>query len=326
MRAEVDPQRLRRSVETLPSPRVRLHRPAAMAAVDALVLDAFRSAGWQAELREFAVKDAWAWASASGSPRVMRADALTGVNVVAVKDGASPEAVVVVAHHDTVPGTGGADDNGSGVVALMELARVLGPLRLRNSVVLAAVDLEELGFLGSRQLVSELLAERGVVGGVVFEMIAYSDPTPGSQRLPPGFDVLYRGQARRVRARGLRGDFTAVIYQQSSRSLAASFTECLAHLAGPAASVLLRAPTDIPVVGPLLARTVPFTRDFARSDHVSFWDAGLPAVQITDTANFRNPHYHAAGDTPDTLDYQRLADVVVATALAVERTTGRIGA
>jgi Zn-dependent M28 family amino/carboxypeptidase len=325
MRAEVDPTRLRRSMETLPSPRVRLHRPAEMAAVDALVLAAFTSAGWPAELREFAVKDAWAWADAFGSPRVIRADALTGVNVIAVKEGTSPEAVVVVAHHDTVPATGGADDNGSGVVALMELARLLGPLRLRNSVVLAAVDLEELGFLGSRQLVSELLAERGVIGGFVYEMIAYSNPAPGSQRLPPGIGTLYPGQVRRIRARGFRGDFTTVLYQQSSRSLATRFAECLAHLAGPAAPVLVRAPTDLPMVGPVLARAVPFARDFARSDHVPFWDAGLPAVQITDTANFRNPHYHRAGDTPDTLDYQRLADVVVATALAVERTAGRIG-
>jgi Zn-dependent M28 family amino/carboxypeptidase len=77
------------------------------------------------------------------------------------------------------------------------------------------------------------------------------------------------------------------------------------------------------VIGPLLARTLPFVRDFARSDHVPFWEAGLPAVQITDTANFRNPHYHRPSDTPGTLDYDRLADVIAAAAIAVERVASR---
>jgi Zn-dependent M28 family amino/carboxypeptidase len=324
LRAAIDPVRLRRSVDMLPAPRVRRHVPEAMAAVDALVLDGLTSAGWRAELRGFEVRDGWAWAAGFDWSRVEPVTALAGVNVVAVKEGASREALVVVAHHDTVPGTGGADDNGSGVVALVELARLLWPLRLRRSVVLAAVDHEELGFLGSRQLVRELAAERGVVGAFVYEMLAYTSSEPGSQRLPPGIGAVYPGQVRKVRRSGLRGDFTAVIYQQNARALAACFAECLTHLAGPTAAILLRAPNDLPALGPLLARTVPFARDFARSDQVSFWAVGLPAVQITDTANFRNPHYHAPGDTPDTLDYHRLADVVAATALTVERVAERM--
>jgi Zn-dependent M28 family amino/carboxypeptidase len=289
-----------------------------MAQVDALVLDSFRSAGWRAELRTFDEH-----VDRSGEPPLRPALGLSGVNVVAVKDGESRDAVVVVAHHDTVPDTGGADDNGSGVVALLELARLLGSLRLRRSVVLAAVDHEELGFLGARQLVRELSAERGVIGAFVFEMLAYTDSTPGSQQLPKGIGSVYRRQVRAVHARDFRGDFTAVIYRQSARTLASCFAECLNHLAGPAATILLRAPSDLPLVGPLLVRTLPFVRDFARSDHVPFWEAGLPAVQITDTANFRNPHYHGPGDTPGTLDYNRLADVVAATAIAVERLTAR---
>lgn len=295
-----------------------------MAAVDAWLLDGFRAAGWRAEPRDFAVRDVWAWADAFGWPLVEPVAVLDGVNIVAVKEGASPDAVVVVAHHDTVPGSGGADDNGSGVVGLVELARLLGPLSLRYSVVLAAVDHEELGFLGARQLVRDLAAERAVIGAFVYEMLAYTSPAPGSQRLPPGIGAVYRGQVRRVRTRGLRGDFTAVIYRRSARVLATCFAECLAHLAGPDATILLRAPTDLPVLGPLVGRAVPFARDFARSDHVPFWDAGLPAVQITDTANFRNPHYHRPGDTPDTLDYHRLADVVAATAVTVERIAQRL--
>lgn len=272
-----------------------------------MIHDAFVSHGWQAELRPFT----------ASHPAGTRTHILPGVNIVATKDGASSEAVVVVAHHDTVPGSGGADDNGSGVAGLIELARLLAPMRLRRTVVLAAVDHEELGFVGSRQLVRQLMAERRVAGVFVFEMLAYRDRTPGSQRVPGGLGVIYPRLVRRLRARGLRGDFTAVIYRRTSQPLAAAFVEALRRLAGDHAAVPVRAPGDVPLLGPVLARTVPLVRDFVRSDHVAFWEVGLPAVQITDTANFRNPHYHLAGDTPDTLDYEQLADVVAATTLAV---------
>jgi Zn-dependent M28 family amino/carboxypeptidase len=323
LRAAVDPAQLRRWLVRLPAPRIRGQLPDAMATVDATVLNAFRSAGWQAEMREFEDNDVWAWADPYDSARIALVPTLAGRNVVAIKEGALPDALVVVAHHDTVPGTSGADDNGSGVVALMALARLLRPLEPRSSVVLAAVDHEELGFLGSRHLARELSAERPVIGALVYEMLAYTSAAANSQQLPPGIGVLYPAQVRRARARGLRGDFIAVVYQQSSRALAACFGESLAALAGPAAPILLRAPTDLPVLGPMIGRTVPFARDFALSDHVSFWAAGLPAVQITDTAYFRNPNYHRHGDTPDTLDYGCLANVIAATALTVERIAGR---
>lgn len=271
-----------------------------MQTADAMILAGFTSAGWSAELRPL------------DGP-------LAGVNVVAIKEGSSSDAVVVVAHHDTVPGSGGADDNGSGVAALIELARLLASVRLPRTVVLAAVDHEESGLLGSEQLVRELVASRRVIGAFVLEMLGYRDQALGSQRLPSGLGVLYPRLSRRLRARGLRGDFIAVIHRRSSRWLAAAFTDSLRELAGPAAAVPVLEPGDVPVVGPALARTVPLVRDFARSDHVSFWLAGLPAVQLTDTANFRNPHYHRPSDRPDTLDYDWLADVVTATALAVER-------
>jgi Zn-dependent M28 family amino/carboxypeptidase len=295
-----------------------------MAGVDQLVLDQFTAAGWQAGLRPFEVRDALAWADPPRGRDTELTSHVAGVNVVAVKEGTdSRDALVVVAHHDTVPGTGGADDNGSGVAGLLELARLLGPVPLRRSVVLAAVDHEELGFWGSQQLVDELRSDRRILGAIVYEMLAYVSAAPDSQLLPPRIGTVYRGQVRRIAANGGRGDFTAVLYRRSSREIATALGECLAQLAGPAAAILLRAPADLPAIGPLLARTVPFVRDFARSDHVPFWDAGLPAVQVTDTANFRNPHYHGPTDTPDTLDYGRLADVVAATAVTVEELAGR---
>ena len=319
LRAEVDPSRLRTDLEKLPAPRVRSHTPDHIATVDRALLETFAAAGFAASFDRFRVRSTHDWVDGENyGPTVAGVD-LPGVNVVGVKEGTVRDAVVVLAHHDTVPGTGGADDNGSGVVALMELARLLGPVRTRRTVVLAAVDHEELGFLGAYRLVSRLRTQRRVVGAYVFEMLAFSSSEPGSQHLPPGIGLLYPGQVKRIRANEMRADFTAVLYRRTGRALAVTFAEALAHLAGPTATVLLRTPTDLPVLGPVLARTVPFTRDFGRSDHVPFWTAGLPAVQITDTANFRNPHYHQPSDLPATLDIHRLADVTAATALAVER-------
>ncbi|NHC46070.1 M20/M25/M40 family metallo-hydrolase [Motilibacter aurantiacus] len=277
-------------------------------------MEELTAAGWAARRQRFGVRGARDWALDGGRPE--QVDELPGVNVVAVKEGALPDALVVVAHADTVPGSGGADDNGSGLAALVELARLLGPERLQLSVVLAAVDHEELGFHGARALVARLRRERPVRAAYVLEMLGYVSPAPGSQRLPAGVGALYRGQVAKLRARGMPGDFLALVHQQRSREAARCLASCLAELAGPHAPVLLRAPTDLPVVG-AAARRVPMARDFARSDHVAFWEAGLPAVQVTDTANFRNPHYHRASDLPGTLGYAFLADVTAATALAL---------
>ena len=84
----------------------------------------------------------------------------------------------------------------------------------------------------------------------------------------------------------------------------------------------MRDPVDLAVLGKVLRYTLPFVNNFARSDNHSFWEAGIPAVMITDTADFRNPNYHKATDTPETIDYNRLAEIVVATAVALARLAG----
>ena len=82
---------------------------------------------------------------------------------------------------------------------------------------------------------------------------------------------------------------------------------------------MLRDPNNLPLIGKLLGRKIPLVRQFGRSDHVHFWQAGLPAIMITDTANFRYIHYHKMTDTPDRLDYTRLAQITAACAYAVTR-------
>jgi hypothetical protein len=316
-------ERLRADVAALAGPRGRLHAPEAMARADELILDGFRTAGWTAERRPFILRDA-AGNLDHGRYEPTVYPELHGVNILAVKPGEDAEAILVGAHHDTVTGSPGADDNGAGVAVLLELARSLAPLRFRRGIVLAALDMEEIGLLGTRALLPALLDERPVRGAVILESIAYTSTAPGSQAVPQGMDVLYRGQMARLRRRGVAGDFTALVYNGRSRPLARIFGEGLAHVAGPDAPLFLRDPNDIPAIGRLLTRAVPAVRNFARSDHAVFWAAGIPAVMVTDTANFRNPHYHRPTDTPETLDYERVAAVARATVMCLARTAGMI--
>lgn len=319
--ASVDRARLRALAAALPGPRSRLHTPAAMAAADALILDGLRAAGWSAERQPFTFTDAHGYRDYGDYGPVIY-PRLEGANIIAVKPGRVPAAVAVIAHHDTVRDSPGADDNGAAVAVLVELARLLAPLRLHRTVVLAATDMEELGFFGARALGVRLWRERSLYGLINLESVAYTAATPGSQVVPAGLDLLYPGQYRRVQARQRRGDFTALIYNGPAIGLAAAFAAGLAHLVGAHAPLLLRNPLDLPWVGRLLPAAVPAVLNFARSDHLPFWLAGVPAVLVTDTANFRNPHYHRPTDTPDTLDYERLAALTAATAVAVAWTAG----
>ena len=323
--AGVQIRRLRSDVVTLPGPRGRLHAPEAMIETEAMIIAGLRDAGWQAERRPFKLHNVRGNLDHGTYRRVVYPE-LHGVNIVTVKHGETlDEAIVVAAHYDTVRDSPGADDNGSGIAALLELARVLAPYRFRRSVVLAALDMEEIGLIGARALLPRLNREQPIRGALVFESIAYTSKLSGSQSVPPGMAVLYRGQMARLRQRGVAGDFTATIYNGPAVTLARCIGEGLSHIAGVESSLLLRDPNDIPILGRLLGRLVPSVRNFSRSDHVLFWRAGIPAVLITDTADFRNPHYHRASDTSDTLDFDRLGAVVGATALTLARTAGLVG-
>ncbi|HEX6221641.1 MAG TPA: M20/M25/M40 family metallo-hydrolase [Acidimicrobiia bacterium] len=245
-------------------------------------------------------------------------ESLDGVNVVAIREGAvSAEAVLVLAHHDTICDSPGANDNTASVVALIEVARLLGDRRFKRTVILAAVDMEEIGLHGSDHLAETVRVDRDISAVIVLETMAYMSKEPGSQLLPPGLGVVYRSQVARMRANDMTGDFAAVLYRRRSSRLAATFASALQAVGGKV--IMLRDPADLVGLGPVLTRTVPFVRDFARSDHKPFWERGDPAILVTDTANFRYPHYHQPTDTPDKLDYKHLADITLATVMTVER-------
>jgi len=223
-----------------------------------------------------------------------------GVNLLtrpAPDDDALP-LLVIAAHYDSVPGSPGADDNASAVAALLELAAWAGP-RLaaatgpKARLLLAAYDQEESGLLGSAHHSGQLTAP--LMGMISLEMLGYTDARPGGQQLPPHLKGLYPDV----------GDFIGVVGNETSRRLAEIVTAGLRRVPGlPVQSLVV--PGD--------GSALPVTR---LSDHASFWDRGLPALMLTDTSFFRNPHYHQATDTPETLDYPFLAKVAEGVCLAV---------
>ena len=194
--------------------------------------------------------------------------------------------VLVGAHYDSIPGTPGADDNASGVAALIAAARAIGP---REDVCFVAFDGEECGFVGSRALVAGL-GPHPPEHVHVLEMVGYASREPGSQQNP-----VAGIQAPSV------GDFLGLVGTQESRGLLDHvLTTADAH---PVPVQALYLP-DVP-----LGMIEGISHHLLRSDHAPFWRAGLPALMWTDTAEFRNPHYHRATDTPETLDYDFLAGV-----------------
>ncbi|GJM20211.1 MAG: hypothetical protein DHS20C15_01260 [Planctomycetota bacterium] len=203
--------------------------------------------------------------------------------------------LLLVCHYDSVPASPGADDNGSGTVGLLALARRLAPRNLPVEIGLVFFDGEELGLLGSRRY-AQALPDRErerLIGVINLETIAYRDTRPGSQELPPGFELLLDP--------GDVGDFLAVVGNMASQDLADAVALGLTSL--PPERLRTVAYSGVPGNGWL----VPDTR---RSDHASFWDIDVPAVMLTDTANFRNPHYHRSSDRVETLDLEFLVAVL----------------
>jgi hypothetical protein len=319
-RAACSQQRLRSHVERLARPRNRMCEVPGIRLAEQYIAAEFQAAGWHTESREFSFTDVTGLRDRAeglaGRDAYTTYRHVSGVNVVARKPGPG-RPVLIGAHYDTVTGSPGADDNASGVAALLELARVLGPMEPGNEIILAALDAEEIGSFGARALVAELAQRSPPSVAVIFESIGFTDRSPGVQTLPPGIGLLYPEQVARLRRSQFAGDWTLVIFRRSSAPVASAFSQALAHLVGPGLVMTARDPADLPVLGRPLARVAPFVRDFARSDHMEFWRAGVPAIQVTDTANFRNPHYHQPSDMPATLDYERVASIVAATAVMV---------
>jgi hypothetical protein len=204
-----------------------------------------------------------------------------------------PEQVLVVgAHYDSVRGSPGANDNGSGVAALIELAHQFAKSRPKTTLRLVAFGNEEPPFFKSAQMGSRVYAEQAlargdnIVGMICLETIGYYIQEPGSQNFPfPPMVVYYPD----------KGNFIAFVTNFSSRRL---LKKSLAAF---------RRQSNFPAEGLIAPGLLPGV-DW--SDHWSFWRAGYPAIMITDTAPYRYPFYHSWEDTPEKLNYPEFARVV----------------
>ena len=223
-------------------------------------------------------------------------------NVIASRHGnRNPEQrVIVLAHYDTVAATPGADDNASGVAVMLELAAIFAPFRFERSVQFIGVSLEEnaregdpgSGTRGSRALARYARENDWAIEAVVvLESVAYAGDHV-EQRVPAGIPV----QVPTV------GNFIAVVGNDASLALVQGFGRAVERYQ----IQLPHASMTVPGNGEIL----PDTR---RSDHAPFWDHGCKAIMVTDTTNFRSPHYHRPSDTLETLNLPFAAQVCRAT-------------
>ncbi|MFO7983869.1 MAG: M20/M25/M40 family metallo-hydrolase [Desulfuromonadales bacterium] len=214
-------------------------------------------------------------------------------NIVIEKKGVERpgEIVLIGAHYDTVPGSPGANDNASGVAALLEIAHLLAEVETRRTLRLVAFVNEEPPFFQTDRMGSRLHARRSVQRGdnivamISLETIGYYSDEKGSQDFPSQVLRPFYPDS---------GNFLAFVGNLGSRRAVDNAIEAFRrHCEFPAEALI--APGWLTGV------------DW--SDHWSFWEEDYPALMVTDTAPFRYPHYHSSSDTADKLDYNSLSRV-----------------
>jgi len=262
---QIDPSRLWKHVETLAGER---EGERSRSFTRDYISQQLKSFGFSPELQEFD----------------------RGINVFAQRKGTDSKAgaILVAAHYDTVPKSPGADDNATGVAAVLEVARLLGDRATARTLQVAFFDREEIGLLGSLAFAGSAARLKNLQGAIVLDMIGYACRTPGCQQYPEGLTAQPFLEASGVTSPD-KGEFIAVVGDAEHPLLLKTFAE-----SGNA---------DLPAV---VALPVPLkgllTPDVLRSDHAPFWYKGIGAVLVTDTANLRSPHYHQSTDTLATID------------------------
>lgn len=274
-------KRLRDHVQAIALQPHHRWAPAELEAVATYIENRLRAAGYAVQREEFKA-----------------AGAVVRNLVVEVRGARQPDEIVLVgAHYDSVLGAPGANDNGSGVAAVLELARAFREWRPARTWRLALFVNEEPPFFRTSEMGSAVHARNARVRGerivamYSLETIGFYSDAPGSQRHPFPLGWFYPD----------RGNFLGFVGNLASRSLVHD-TIAAFRTQAQFPSEGIAAPAWVPGV------------DW--SDQMWFWREGYAAVMITDTAYFRYPHYHTPQDTPDKVDYARLARVV----RALERT------
>ena len=199
------------------------------------------------------------------------------------------ERIIVGAHYDVCGNQDGADDNASGVVGMLELARLLKNEMLKYRIDFVAYTLEEPPFYGTDNMGSNIHAKYlfdnniPVKGMICLEMIGYFNDSPGSQDYPLGFLSWFYGD---------KGDYITVVQKYWNGSFGNDVLE-LMHINELLPTKSFKGPKSLPGV------------DF--SDHRNYWKYGYSAVMITNTAFYRNKNYHRETDEIETIDFRRLA-------------------
>ncbi|MDX2231877.1 MAG: M20/M25/M40 family metallo-hydrolase [Leptolyngbyaceae cyanobacterium bins.349] len=205
--------------------------------------------------------------------------------------------VLIGAHYDAVPGTPGADDNASGVAALLELAQALAAQPARYPVRLVAFDLEEYGMVGSEHYASDLQQQGQKIRLMLsLEMLGYCTQAPNSQQYPiEAMKAVYPST----------GNFIGLIGNLPTTPDLLHFSHHIAKAGVPSQWL----PAG------MRGEMVRATR---LSDHAPFWDRGYKAIMVTDTAFMRNPHYHQTSDRLETLDLDFMAGICQGLIVAIQ--------
>jgi hypothetical protein len=212
--------------------------------------------------------------------------------VISSRLGSKPHAATLVigAHYDAPDDSPGANDNGTGVAALLELARSLATVELDRRLRLVFFVNEEQPYGKTADMGSyrhaKALRDSGepVLGMIALETIGHFSDRPGSQRFPFPFGLLFPD----------RGNFVAFVGMTRARCFVFDVVAAFRSVA------------PFPSIGGVAPG---FIEGIDLSDHWAYDHFGFPALMVTDTAPFRNPFYHSPADTPDTVDYVGLARV-----------------
>ena len=267
--------RLREHVQAIASKSHHRWAPAELEAAAVYIETRLRASGLAVQREEFKV-----------------AGAMVRNLIAEVRGARQPDEIVLVgAHYDSVAGSPGGNDNGSGVAAVLELAHGFREREPERTWRFAFFVNEEPPFFRTGEMGSSVHArnarERGerIVAMVSLETLGFYSDAPGSQRYPFPFSAFYPDT----------GNFLGFVGNLASRALVHRTISAF------------RAQAQFPSEGVAAPAWIPGV-DW--SDHLPFWREGYPALMVTDTAPFRYPQYHTTKDTPDRIDYERLARVV----------------
>jgi Zn-dependent M28 family amino/carboxypeptidase len=238
---------------------------------------------------------------------VERHDFGEGVNIIGTLLGTTrPEEIVIVsAHYDTIPGGNGADDNASGVAGVLETAKLLASEKHARTLTVACWDEEEPALTGSYLYATrEKQRNSKIKVAYVYDQIGVSDDRPNSQRVPSGFEVVYPVEAQKMRSNQWRANFVLLIFDKQSQPWAQAIASSAEKEGLQSAQLEADLEGKVPT-------------DLKGSDHASFWEEGYPAIEITDTSEYRNPFQHTKFDTVETLNHDFAIKIISAAVASV---------